>query len=68
MIPFFGKKEEKKEETKTESIEEDNYPNIGKYNEPCGLCGKAPTDKKWAGQYFHKKCLRKMKKMAKGMI
>jgi hypothetical protein len=68
MIPFFGKKEEKKEETKTESIEEDTDPNVGKYNEPCGLCSKAPTDKKWAGQYFHKKCLRKMKKMAKGMI
>ncbi|NMA44492.1 MAG: hypothetical protein GX950_01620 [Candidatus Diapherotrites archaeon] len=72
MIPFFGKKEEKKEtaETKTNKNEEENNAdtNIGKYNEPCGLCSKAPTDKKWGGQYFHKKCLRKMKKMAKGMI
>jgi hypothetical protein len=40
----------------------------GKYNEACSLCGKAPTDKKWGGQYFHKKCFRKMKKMGKGMI
>lgn len=65
MLPFFGKKEEKKE---NDEKEDEIDLNIGKYNEPCGLCGKAPTDKKWAGQYFHKKCLRKMKKMAKGMI
>lgn len=67
-LPFFGKKEEKKEDDQKEEFDEEGNSNIGKYNEPCGLCSKAPTDKKWAGQYFHKKCLRKMKKMAKGMI
>lgn len=40
----------------------------GKYSEPCSLCGKAPCDKKWAGQYWHKKCLRKMKKASMKMI
>jgi hypothetical protein len=57
---MFGKKEEKEEVVESE--------NIGKYNEPCSLCNKAPTDKKWGGQYFHKKCFRRMKKGAKGMI
>jgi hypothetical protein len=54
---LFGKKEEEVEEKL-----------IGKYADQCSLCGKAPTDKKWGGQFFHKKCFRKMKKMGKGMI
>ena len=41
---------------------------VGKYNEPCAVCGKGPTDKHFANQYFHRKCFRSMKKMAKGMI
>ena len=40
----------------------------GKYSEECAVCGAQGTDKKWLGQHFHKKCLRKMKKQAKGMI
>lgn len=40
----------------------------GKYADPCTLCGKGPTEKKWMAQYFHKKCFRKMKKVGKGMI
>ena len=40
----------------------------GKYNEPCSLCGAAGTEKKWAGKYWHVKCMRKMKKAAKGML
>ena len=62
MFPF-GKKEEKKEES-----EESDDSSVGKYNEQCALCGKAPTDKHWAGQFFHKKCLRKMRKGARGML
>ncbi len=57
---LFGKKEEKE-------VEEDD-DSVGKYNEPCSVCNKSPTDKKWAGQYFHKKCFRRLKKMGKGMI
>ena len=34
----------------------------------CSFCGKAGADKRWAGQVFHKKCLRKARKMAKGML
>ncbi len=56
---LFGKKENE------ENIDETSQ---GKYGEPCSVCGKAPTDKKWGGQYFHKKCFRKLKKMGKGML
>lgn len=40
----------------------------GKYNEECSLCGKSPCDKKWGGQFFHKKCFRKLKKGARGVL
>lgn len=46
----------------------DEKENNGKYEETCSVCGKGPTDKKWGGQYFHKKCFRKMKKIGKGML
>jgi hypothetical protein len=37
-------------------------------NEPCAVCNLPGTDKKWAGQYWHKKCLRKARGAAKGML
>lgn len=40
----------------------------GKYDEACSACGGRGTDKKWMGQYWHKKCLRSAKKQAKGMV
>ena len=40
----------------------------GKYNEACALCGNAGTDKKWMGQYWHKKCFRSARKMGRKMI
>lgn len=61
-LNIFKKKED--EETKSENEE---VPE-GKYEEPCALCGKAPTEKKWGGQFFHKKCFRKIKKGARGML
>ena len=61
ILGLFGNKE-------ADNSEIDIDENAGKYAENCGVCGKAPTDKKWGGQYFHKKCFRKLKKMGKGMI
>ena len=55
-----GKKEERAQN-------EEAQPQ-GKYNEACALCGSAGTEKKWMGQYWHKKCIRKSKKFAKGMF
>ena len=69
-MDLFGKKEEKKEESTSTENEEDSGSDSkeGKYGEPCSLCGKAPTDKKWGGQFFHRKCFRKLKRGAKGML
>jgi len=53
--------EKKAENSKAESAE-------GKYYEKCVVCGEGNTEKKWAGQYWHKKCLRRGKKIAKGML
>ncbi len=64
---IFG--EEKKEEgSAAEQQEGSSDSSGGKFSEPCALCGAAGTEKKWAGQYWHKKCMRKSKKIAKGMI
>ena len=56
------KVEERKEEQKQEVQAE------GKYNETCALCGGTGSEKKWAGQYWHKKCMRRARKGAKGMM
>ena len=53
-----GKKEEPEEEPQPE----------GKFTEECALCGGTGTEKKWAGQFWHKKCHRQAKKFAKGMF
>jgi hypothetical protein len=34
----------------------------------CAACGKPGADKKYGGQCWHKKCLRKLKKQAKSML
>ncbi len=52
---------------KKEKEEEKPVPE-GKYHEVCALCGGTGTEKKWAGQYWHKKCMRKARKGAKGMM
>lgn len=38
------------------------------YPEACSLCGKTETEKKWMGQYWHKKCLRNARKAGKRMM
>lgn len=60
---LFGNKDEKKE-----GASQEPDASAGKYNEPCSICNKAPTDKHWGGQYFHKKCFRALRKGAKRMI
>lgn len=34
----------------------------------CAACGKPGAEKKYGGQWWHKKCLRKLKKQAKSMV
>lgn len=58
---FVTGEEGKKEESP--AFTNAKYP-----NETCALCGGKGCEKKWAGQYWHKKCMRTMRKTAKGMI
>jgi len=62
----FGKKKE--EEKPTNKNTEIDLVNSKYKNDVCALCSKPGCDKKWGGQYWHKKCLRSAKGMAKGMI
>ncbi len=68
----FGKKEEKTEEKKTAESQEDSGQESSedaKYaDKACALCGRDQAEKQWAGQYWHKKCFRQVKKGAKRMI
>ena len=34
----------------------------------CAACGKPGADKKYGGQWWHKKCLRKLRKQARGLL
>ena len=61
---FKGKKENVEEDTKAGK----ENKNEGRFSEECAACGGTATDKKWMGQYWHKKCLRKIRKSTKGMI
>lgn len=59
IMDLLGKKKEESKETKTAD---------GKFSNPCAACGGAGTEKKWMGQYWHKKCMRASKKMARKMV
>lgn len=59
------KKEKPEEKVKAEVKPEEKA--VKAYGE-CSYCSKPGADKKWMGQYFHKKCLRALKKMSKKMI
>lgn len=58
----------KQDKPSEKPIEQEGLVSGGKYDEPCALCGKLGSEKKWMGQFWHKKCVRKSKKFAKGMI
>ena len=60
---FMKKSEEKKEEVpQSKQIDTTASPNL------CSACNQPGADKKFGGQYWHKQCLRRARKMAKGMI
>ena len=64
---FLKKKKDLDSDSKSTDSDDESVSE-GKYAEPCALCGKAVTDKKWMGQFWHKKCLRQTKKMSKKMV
>lgn len=67
IFDVFKKKEKPKEEIKAKTPQIDlakaKYP-----HENCAVCNQPGCDKKWGGQYWHKKCLRSVKGMAKDML
>jgi hypothetical protein len=65
VFNLFKKKttDEKKEDKSIINLADAKYP-----EETCALCNQKGCDKKWGGQYWHKKCLRNTKSIAKGMI
>jgi len=66
---LFDKIKQNLVEAKQKKLEEKS-PAVpaGKYPEPCALCGGNGADKKYLGQFWHKKCLRGVKKQSKKMI
>ncbi|MFH0905930.1 MAG: hypothetical protein V1824_01170 [archaeon] len=71
---IFRKKESSSDEkNKIENIQKSkpmaiDFANSKYPSETCSLCSQKGCDKKFAGQYWHKKCLRSTKSIAKGMI
>ena len=66
---FFDKLKAKKEEMEEKKKEEAEAAQPeGKYSEACSLCGNPGTEKKWMGQYWHRKCIRSARKVGRRMI
>ena len=65
---FFDKLKGKKNELEKQKKEAEEAQPEGKYTEACSLCGGTGTEKKWMGQYWHKKCLRAVKKNSRKMV
>lgn len=67
---LFDRLKAKKEEAEAQKKEaqEAESEAEGKYNEACALCGNPGTEKKWMGQYWHKKCMRSARKVGRKML
>ncbi|MDP2974450.1 MAG: hypothetical protein Q8N60_05345 [Candidatus Diapherotrites archaeon] len=65
---LFDRLKAKKGEIEAQKKAEEKAEPEGKYNEACALCGNPGTEKKWMGQYWHKKCYRSARKGARKMI
>jgi len=65
---FLDSLKAKKKEMEEKKKEEEASVPQGKYEQECALCGGTGTEKKWMGQYWHKKCMRLARKGAKKMI
>jgi hypothetical protein len=65
---FLDSLKAKKEEIEEKKDGEGPSSGSGKYSEPCALCGGQGTDKKWMGQYWHRKCARSARKGARRMV
>lgn len=64
----FGKKEDNAAGKKGQEDAEEESGEAKYADKACALCGRNQTEKQWAGQYWHKKCFRQVKKGARKMI
>ncbi len=65
---FLDSLKAKKSEVEEKKEGEESSKAAGKYSEACALCGGSGTEKKWMGQYWHRKCVRLARKGARKMI
>ncbi len=68
FMSIFDRLKAKKEEAEAQKKAEEEAEPEGKYNEACALCGNPGTEKKWMGQYWHKKCARLARKAGRKML
>ncbi len=68
IFDTFKKKKKLDTETNKKKVPQIDIANSKYPEETCAVCGQKGCDKKWGGQYWHKKCLRSVKGMAKDMI
>ena len=65
---FKKSKPAKEESAETRQPSESDLKNARHADKVCSYCGNTGADRKWAGKYWHKSCLRAAKKEAKGYI
>lgn len=58
--------EEKPKDEKNQEAE--IHPDERYLKEICSLCNAGNVETKWAGKFWHKKCLRRLRKMGKGFV
>ena len=65
---LFDSLKAKKTEIEGKKEKEESPQKEAKYSEACALCGGSGTEKKWMGQYWHRKCVRLARKGARKMV
>jgi len=70
LNPFSSESEEEKQQKQEEEkiVAEQKELYDPEKGPECSMCGQPGADKRFGGMYFHKRCLRKTRKQAKGMI
>lgn len=68
--PFHSESEEEKEQKAEEEkvVAEQQKAYDPEKGPECSVCGQPGADKSFGGMKFHKRCLRKTRKQAKGMV
>jgi ribosomal protein L37AE/L43A len=68
LWPFAGEEEKKQKLKKGFEKKVEKAREKEESSHVCSACSQAGADKRYAGLYWHRQCLRKARKMAKGII